>query len=72
MLNAVALLCCSDTIYVLLEEAPSQTWRQAVKDTGWKLKDGAQARFQCCGTPTINHHHLMDQVGIFMGQEGAK
>lgn len=72
MLNAVALLCCSDTLYVLLEEAPSQTWRQAVKDAGWKLKDGAQAGLQCCGTPAINHHHLMDQVRIFVGQEGAK
>lgn len=56
----------------LLEEAPSQTWRQAVKDAGWKLKDGAQAGLQGCGAPAINHHHLMDQRRIFVGQEGAK
>lgn len=63
---------CCDTLYVLLEEAPSQTRRQAVKDAGWKLEDGAQAGLQGCGTPAVNHHHLMDQLRIFVGQEGAK
>lgn len=43
-----------------------------MKDTGWKLKDGAEAGLQCRRPPAINHHHLMDQLRIFMGQEGAK
>lgn len=66
------LRCCSNTMFILLEEAPSQTWRQAVKDAGWKLEDGAQAGLQCCWPPTIDHHHLVDQVRVFVGQEGTK
>lgn len=59
-------------MHILLEEAPGQTGCQTVQDTRWQLEDGAKAGLQSCGAASIDHHHLMDQIRVFVGQEGAK
>lgn len=56
---------------MVLEKAPGQQRREAVKHTGGQVEDGAQAGLQRSGTTSVDHDHLVDLVGILVGQEGT-
>lgn len=58
--------------FVLLEKAPGQQWGQAVEHTGGQVEDGAEAGLQSCGATSVDHHHLVDLIWIFVSQERAE
>lgn len=71
-LSRASFLGGSFNFAVLLEKAPGEQRGEAVKHTGGQVEDGAEAGLQSCGTPSIDHYYLMDQIGIFVRQEGTK
>lgn len=61
-----------ELLALLLEEAPGQKGREAVKHTGRQVEDRAEARLQGRGAPSVDHHHLVYLLRILVGQEGTE
>lgn len=43
-----------------------------MQHNGWEVEDGADAGLQSGRPAPVDHHHLVDLLGILMGQESAE